>query len=43
MYGIMPPEAYRAAKPVSATDNGNVTHEPVPFFAAGVSFVSSVY
>ncbi|CAK9169882.1 unnamed protein product [Ilex paraguariensis] len=34
VYGVMPPEAYRAAKP---TDNGDVKPGPVPFFAAGIS------
>lgn len=38
VYGVMPPEAYRAAKP---TDNGNVKPGPVPFFAAGISSVIS--
>lgn len=37
VYGVMPPEAYRAAKPTS--DNGNVKPGPVPFFAAGISSV----
>lgn len=37
VYGVMPPEAYRAARP---TDNGNVKPGPIPFFAAGVSSVS---
>ncbi|NP_001312882.1 oxygen-dependent coproporphyrinogen-III oxidase, chloroplastic [Nicotiana tabacum] len=36
VYGVMPPEAYRAARP---TDNGNVKPGPIPFFAAGVSSV----
>ncbi|CAN4087117.1 unnamed protein product [Withania somnifera] len=36
VYGVMPPEAYRAARPV---DNGNVKPGPIPFFAAGVSSV----
>lgn len=38
VYGVMPPDAYRAAKP---TGNGNVTPGPVPFFAAGISSVIS--
>lgn len=37
VYGIMPPEAYRAA--TSAAANGNVKPGPVPFFAAGISSV----
>ncbi|KAJ8534851.1 hypothetical protein K7X08_016579 [Anisodus acutangulus] len=32
VYGTMPPEAYRAARPV---DNGNAKPGPIPFFAAG--------
>ncbi|CAN4125236.1 unnamed protein product [Withania somnifera] len=36
VYGVMPPEAYRAARPV---DNGNVKPGSIPFFAAGVSSV----
>ncbi|KAK4364199.1 hypothetical protein RND71_015557 [Anisodus tanguticus] len=36
VYGTMPPEAYRAARPV---DNGNAKPGPIPFFAAGVSSV----
>lgn len=36
VYGVMPPEAYRAAKP---TQNGDVKPGPVPFFAAGISSV----
>lgn len=38
VYGVMPPEAYRAAKPADATD---LNHKPgpVPFFAAGISSV----
>ncbi|GKV43130.1 hypothetical protein SLEP1_g50463 [Rubroshorea leprosula] len=35
VYGMMPPEAYRAAKP-AATD---LNPGPVPFFAAGISSV----
>lgn len=38
VYGVMPPEAYRAAKP---TENGDVKPGPVPFFAAGISSVIS--
>ncbi|XP_047338067.1 coproporphyrinogen-III oxidase 1, chloroplastic-like [Impatiens glandulifera] len=41
VYGIMPPEAYRAAKP-SASDSVSsidVKPGPVPFFAAGISSV----
>lgn len=37
VYGVMPPEAYRAARPV---DNGNTKPGPIPFFAAGVSSVN---
>lgn len=37
VYGVMPPEAYRAAKPSS--DNGDVKPGPIPFFAAGISSV----
>lgn len=36
VYGVMPPEAYRAAKPV---ENGDLKPGPVPFFAAGISSV----
>ncbi|XP_076910779.1 oxygen-dependent coproporphyrinogen-III oxidase, chloroplastic-like [Bidens hawaiensis] len=39
VYGVMPPEAFRAANPVNAAENGNFKPEPVPFFAAGVSSV----
>lgn len=39
VYGVMPPEAYRAAKP---TENGNVKPGPIPFFAAGISSVSKL-
>ncbi|KAL4567693.1 hypothetical protein LXL04_023285 [Taraxacum kok-saghyz] len=39
VYGVMPPEAYRAAKPTNSADNGNFKPEPVPFFAAGISSV----
>ncbi|XP_059290163.1 oxygen-dependent coproporphyrinogen-III oxidase, chloroplastic-like [Lycium ferocissimum] len=40
VYGVMPPEAYRAARP---TDNGDVQPGPVPFFAAGVSSVRALF
>ncbi|EPS74229.1 hypothetical protein M569_00524 [Genlisea aurea] len=36
VYGIMPPDAYRAANP---TGNGNLAPGPVSFFAAGISSV----
>ena len=38
VYGVMPPEAYRAAKPA---DSADLNHKPgpVPFFAAGISSV----
>lgn len=36
VYGVMPPEAYRAANP---SQNGNLKPGPVPFFAAGISSV----
>ncbi|THG02920.1 coproporphyrinogen-III oxidase 1, chloroplastic-like isoform X1 [Camellia sinensis] len=36
VYGVMPPEAYRAAKPANSSD---VKPGPVPFFAAGISSV----
>ncbi|CAH9077224.1 unnamed protein product [Cuscuta epithymum] len=40
VYGVMPPDAYRAAKPsASAADSGDVKAGPVPFFAAGISSV----
>lgn len=39
VYGVMPPEAYRAANPKNAAENGNFKPEPVPFFAAGISSV----
>lgn len=35
VYGVMPPEAYRAAKASSADQKPG----PIPFFAAGVSSV----
>lgn len=38
VYGSMPPEAYRAAKPVNSPDNGNRL-SAIPFFAAGISSV----
>ncbi|GAB2275361.1 Chloroperoxidase 1 [Dionaea muscipula] len=37
VYGVMPPEAYRAAKAADAA--GDQKHGPVPFFAAGISSV----
>jgi coproporphyrinogen III oxidase len=37
VYGVMPPEAYRAARPDAAA--GAEKAGPVPFFAAGVSSV----
>ncbi|KAL6561827.1 hypothetical protein OROGR_002834 [Orobanche gracilis] len=36
VYGVMPPDAYRAAKPI---ENGSVKPCSVPFFAAGISSV----
>ena len=36
VYGVMPPEAYRAAKAASADQKPG----PIPFFAAGISSVS---
>ncbi|XP_059656213.1 oxygen-dependent coproporphyrinogen-III oxidase, chloroplastic-like [Cornus florida] len=39
VYGLMPPEAYRAAKPVDSKSDVDVKPGPVPFFAAGVSSV----
>lgn len=41
VYGVMPPEAYRAAKPASSADPSDPNHKPgpVPFFAAGISSV----
>lgn len=36
VYGVMPPEAYRAAKAAASIDQ---KPGPVPFFAAGVSSV----
>lgn len=38
VYGVMPPEAYRAANP-SSVENGEFKPGPVPFFAAGISSV----
>jgi len=35
VYGLMPPDAYRAAKADASTKPG-----PTPFFAAGISSVS---
>ena len=37
VYGVMPPEAYRAAKGSASSDQ---KPGPVPFFAAGVSSVT---
>lgn len=37
VYGVMPPEAYRAAKAASADHKPG----PIPFFAAGISSVTS--
>lgn len=37
VYGVMPPDAYRAARPDAAA--GGEKAGPVPFFAAGVSSV----
>ncbi|GJN09516.1 hypothetical protein PR202_ga27531 [Eleusine coracana subsp. coracana] len=39
VYGVMPPEAYRAARPEAAAAGGGEKAGPVPFFAAGVSSV----
>ncbi|PUZ50559.1 hypothetical protein GQ55_6G067000 [Panicum hallii var. hallii] len=39
VYGVMPPEAYRAARPEAAAAAGGEKAGPVPFFAAGVSSV----
>ncbi|RLM61628.1 oxygen-dependent coproporphyrinogen-III oxidase, chloroplastic-like [Panicum miliaceum] len=39
VYGVMPPEAYRAARPEAAAAAGGEKAKPVPFFAAGVSSV----
>ncbi|KAA8537143.1 hypothetical protein F0562_029631 [Nyssa sinensis] len=39
VYGVMPPEAYRAAKPSNADANSDIKPGPVPFFAAGISSV----
>ncbi|XP_073003238.1 oxygen-dependent coproporphyrinogen-III oxidase, chloroplastic-like [Typha latifolia] len=39
VYGVMPPEAYRAAKGEPGEDNGDTKPGPVPFFAAGISSV----
>lgn len=36
VYGVMPPEAYRAAKAAA----GDQKPGPIPFFAAGISSVS---
>lgn len=40
VYGVMPPEAYRAAK--AAADN-QIKPGPIPFFAAGISSVLHIY
>lgn len=40
VYGVMPPEAYRAAKAASPSHH---KPGPVPFFAAGISSVSSTF
>jgi coproporphyrinogen III oxidase len=42
VYGVMPPEAYRAARPDAAAAAGGEKAGPVPFFAAGVSSVSEI-
>jgi coproporphyrinogen III oxidase len=46
VYGVMPPEAYRAARPeaaaAAAAAAGGEKAGPVPFFAAGVSSVSKI-
>ncbi|KAG8066221.1 hypothetical protein GUJ93_ZPchr0004g38407 [Zizania palustris] len=42
VYGVMPPDAYRAAKGAAAGKNGAADGQkagPVPFFAAGISSV----
>ncbi|XP_042405585.1 oxygen-dependent coproporphyrinogen-III oxidase, chloroplastic-like [Zingiber officinale] len=39
VYGIMPPEAYRAAKGEAGATDGSAKAGPVPFFAAGISSV----
>lgn len=39
VYGVMPPDAYRAARPEAAAAAGAEKAGPVPFFAAGVSSV----
>uniref|UniRef100_A0ACD6AGE8 Uncharacterized protein n=1 Tax=Avena sativa TaxID=4498 RepID=A0ACD6AGE8_AVESA len=41
VYGVMPPEAYRAARPDAAA--GADKAGPVPFFAAGVSSVRVIH
>jgi coproporphyrinogen III oxidase len=38
IYGVMPPEAYRAAKAATSEQKPG----PIPFFAAGTSSVSSL-
>ena len=44
VYGVMPPEAYRAARPeaAAAAAAGGDKAGPVPFFAAGISSVSKI-
>jgi len=42
VYGVMPPEAYRAARPEAAAAAGGEKAGPVAFFAAGVSSVSEI-
>ena len=44
VYGVMPPEAYRAARPeaAAAAAAGGEKAGPVAFFAAGVSSVSEI-
>ncbi|KAK4491508.1 hypothetical protein RD792_002258 [Penstemon davidsonii] len=39
VYGVMPPDAYRAAKPSENGGSTAVNPGPVPFFAAGISSV----
>ncbi|KAL5978749.1 Chloroperoxidase 1 [Asimina triloba] len=39
VYGVMPPEAYRAAKGDGSASNNDAKAGPVPFFAAGISSV----
>ena len=44
VYGVMPPGAYRAARPevAAAAAAGGEKAGPVPFFAAGISSVSKI-